>query len=155
MTLKFNGQHVFRTGQRLVLETKPKTKKEDNVKVNLSQQDQGRWSRLITLIETFFSEQLAISGKPDFQLQQPPQTELTPLSEQEKTFLNALFNITVGYFQTGVDISAVEGFHASTSPSVEVIIIPLADTPHRRMSQPSPSSKHSRSPVETSNTRTL
>ncbi len=30
MTLKFNGQHVFRTGQRLTLETKPQTKKEDS-----------------------------------------------------------------------------------------------------------------------------
>ena len=33
MTLKYGGQHVFRTGQRLVLGTKPKTKpkqKEDS-----------------------------------------------------------------------------------------------------------------------------
>ena len=35
MKLRFNGQHVFRVGQRLILGTKPKTKneKEDN-KVN-------------------------------------------------------------------------------------------------------------------------
>lgn len=31
MTLKFNGQHVFRTGQRLVLETKPTKPKEDEM----------------------------------------------------------------------------------------------------------------------------
>ena len=78
------------------------------MKQNLSQKEQGRWSRLLTLIETFFSEQLAISGKPDFQLQTPPQTELTPLSEEERSFLNDLFNTTARYFQTGAEVSSVD-----------------------------------------------
>ncbi len=114
MELKYNGQYVFRT-QRSAINPESETKKEDTMKVNLSQQERGRWGRLITLIETFFSEQLAFSNKPDFQLQQPPQTELAPLSAQERGFLNDLFKVTVGYFQTGADISAIEGFQLPTS----------------------------------------
>lgn len=110
MKLRFNGQHVMRTGQRLILGTKPKTKtkKEDTVKIqSISQHDRGRWSRLVTLVETFFSEQLAISGREDFKLSGNPKTELQ-IDTQERNLLTALWKVTIAHFNTGRDISTIE-----------------------------------------------
>ena len=109
MKLKFNGASVFRTGQRLFLGTKSKTKtkKEANVKVNLSQQDRARWRRLLALVELFIKEQQGITEKAGFTLTGEPQTELR-LDAQEKALLTALFKIVVLHFGTGRDISTIE-----------------------------------------------
>ena len=119
MPLKFGGKAVMRIGQRLTFGTKPnkqQNKKEDN-KVkhqSISQHDQGRWSRLITLVQTFFSEQVAMSGRDDFVLSGTPTTELN-IDSQERDLLTALFKVTVLHFQTGRDISSVKEFQLPTS----------------------------------------
>ena len=141
MKLKFGGKPVMRTGQRLSMTfRKPKStnKREDTVKVNLSQKEQGRWSRLLQLVQIFFDEQLAISGKPDFQLQTPPQTELTPLSEEERAFLNDLFRTTATHFQTGAEVSSVDA-NAKNKEFVQATIERMNQEKRERLSaQPDP-----------------
>lgn len=86
MELKFNGQYVFRTGQRLVLGTKPKTKqqqKEDNtMNANAS----------IPLINTLARGINAIAKWDEDQLKQlaalqpdpPPACILAPTESQKE-----------------------------------------------------------------------
>lgn len=117
MGLKFNGKAVMRTGQRLALQFKTtvKQKKEDKVRTqSISQEDQARWTRLVTLVEMFFFEQVAISGKEDFKLSGSPKTELN-IDTQEKALLTALFKVIVLHFNTGRDVSSVKEFQLPTN----------------------------------------
>ena len=117
MPLKFAGKAVMRVGQRLILQTKPKTKteKEKQVKIqSISQEDQGRWGRLLQLVQVFFDEQLAVSGKDDFVLSGNPKTELK-LDAKEKALMTALFKVIVFHFNTGADVSSVAEFQLPTS----------------------------------------
>lgn len=117
MQLKFNGRYVFRTGQCItqIFKTTTKQQKEDTVKIqSISQKDQARWSRLITLVETFFTEQVAMSGRNDFTLSGNPKTELN-IDTQERNLLTALFKVTVAHFNSGRDVSSVSEFQLPTN----------------------------------------